>query len=549
MKKKILGTGLVLSLMLSGVSGMAMKMEQLEGKTVRISGNTGNAGEMVALDVYTGGKSRQDLLELTPQEYLNCIVARMQTETDDAGDYSFEFDIDLPNSKYVAYAGTENEEFEPYNFVYVSDEAFVNMAEEINDADVLRIKEILEDENECYVIGLDEAETAAVDTDDLAKIIYNTLKDTGFIASDRNASWEIIDKAYFVAKLNEGQIENIFDESEILAGFEESEIADWYEKSFVTDSFKEEFTERMSNAGAESYNEYLEALPESFVLTTVKYPDGVGNIKEVVKEFQEEIGINVTSSTPDKVWNKLAGKDYDSYDELKDAFNEYKKSSNTSGSGGGSGSGGSKVSQTAGVAGTIVVPPADAPSVAPPVTPSEPEVFEDIENVAWAKEAILALAEKGIVNGVDNKTFAPNANVTREQFAKIVVGAFTPDAKEADVEFIDVVPGAWYESYIKKAYSEGIIKGMGDGIFGVDKNVTRQDMCVMIYNAAKAAGVEFSTDAKEFADDEKIADYAKEAVYALKNAGAVSGMTATEFAPLDGATRAQAAKIIYSLIK
>lgn len=172
-----------------------------------------------------------------------------------------------------------------------------------------------------------------------------------------------------------------------------------------------------------------------------------------------------------------------------------------------------------------------------------------MDSVDWAKDAILALAEKEIVNGVGDKTFAPNANVTREQFAKIVVGAFTPDAEEQDIEFSDVASGAWYESYIKKAYSEGIIKGMGDGNFGVGINVTRQDMCVMIYNAAKAAGMEFSTDAKEFADDDKIADYAKEAVYALKNAGAVSGMTATEFAPLGGATRAQAAKIIYSLVK
>ena len=146
MKKKILGAGLILGLMLTATSGMALKMEQLEGKTVRISGNTGNPGEMVALDVYVGDKSRADLLNLTPAEYLNCIVTRMQTETDGDGEYVFEFDIDLPNSKYVAYSGTENQEFEPYNFVFVSDENFENMAEEINDADVLRIKEILEDE-------------------------------------------------------------------------------------------------------------------------------------------------------------------------------------------------------------------------------------------------------------------------------------------------------------------------------------------------------------------------------------------------------------------
>ena len=81
------------------------------------------------------------------------------------------------------------------------------------------------------------------------------------------------------------------------------------------------------------------------------------------------------------------------------------------------------------------------------------------------------------------------------------------------------------------------------------KAVISNNYGVYALERAKAAGVEFTTDAESFADDDQIADYAKEAVYALKNAGAVSGMTETEFSPQAGATRAQAAKIIYSLIK
>lgn len=87
-------------------------------------------------------------------------------------------------------------------------------------------------------------------------------------------------------------------------------------------------------------------------------------------------------------------------------------------------------------------------------------------------------------------------------------------------------------------------------MFGVGKNITRQDMCVMIYRAATASGMEIkASDYAEFADDASISDYAKEAVYSLRECGAVNGITETEFAPNENATRAQAAKIIYYLIK
>ena len=72
----------------------------------------------------------------------------------------------------------------------------------------------------------------------------------------------------------------------------------------------------------------------------------------------------------------------------------------------------------------------------------------------------------------------------------------------------------------------------------------------MAYNAALKAGkiIEIETPHELFADDDEISDYAKKAVYALRAAGVVSGITDDEFAPKENATRAQAAKIIYSIL-
>jgi len=73
----------------------------------------------------------------------------------------------------------------------------------------------------------------------------------------------------------------------------------------------------------------------------------------------------------------------------------------------------------------------------------------------------------------------------------------------------------------------------------------------MIYNAAKAKGynMEVGSNTRKFEDDDMISDYAKEAVYALRECGAVNGMDAENFAPYGTATRAQVAKIVYYILE
>ena len=85
-------------------------------------------------------------------------------------------------------------------------------------------------------------------------------------------------------------------------------------------------------------------------------------------------------------------------------------------------------------------------------------------------------------------------------------------------------------------------------MFGTGQNITRQDMAVMLYNALQYRNVNMTTDGFKFDDDWQIADYAKPAVGALHAMGAINGVTETTFEPLGLATRAQAAKIIYSVL-
>jgi len=175
----------------------------------------------------------------------------------------------------------------------------------------------------------------------------------------------------------------------------------------------------------------------------------------------------------------------------------------------------------------------------------EKELFDDLDSVEWAKEAILTLAEKGIISGRGNNKFDPNGTVTREEFVKMIVGAAGLYDSSAKSDFADVAPGSWYESYVASAVNNGLVKGQGEKMFGVGQPITRQDVCVI---ASGILNGEFNGELS-FNDNDKISDYAKESVRKLTASGVVSGMGDGSFMPLSTCTRAQAAKIIYGILE
>lgn len=210
-----------------------------------------------------------------------------------------------------------------------------------------------------------------------------------------------------------------------------------------------------------------------------------------------------------------------------------------SGSGGSGGSGGGS-SSGSGVAFGEAVPSVDAPATA----------LRDIDEVAWAKAAISELHTKGIVSGDENGYFNPNDSVTREQFIKMIVTAMNLVDENAKCSFDDVLPGAWYYKYIASAYNAGIVNGVSESEFGTGAEITRQDMAVMCFNAAKKYDLLASYNAEfDFADSADIAEYAKEAVGVLVNNGIINGVGDNMFAPRQTASRAQSAVIIHNLLK
>ena len=147
------------------------------------------------------------------------------------------------------------------------------------------------------------------------------------------------------------------------------------------------------------------------------------------------------------------------------------------------------------------------------------------------------------------KIFAPKDMVTRAEFVKMLVCAFEIHNTDAVSDFADCSNDAWYDSYVASAAEKGIVNGDTDGNFGVGRNITREDMSVLVYRILKSEkGFTAQSTGEVFDDNESISDYAAEGIYALKNAGYVNGVGNNLFKPKNYCTRAEAAVIIYNVI-
>ena len=174
----------------------------------------------------------------------------------------------------------------------------------------------------------------------------------------------------------------------------------------------------------------------------------------------------------------------------------------------------------------------------------EDETFTDLAGYEWAKDAIQTLNRKGIVSGVGNGKFEPGRNVTREEFVKLLCESVGIEKISDEIRFDDVKENDWFKDYVSAAVQKGIVKGVSETEFGTGRSITREDMAVMLYRALLTMEIDLSAGTPAFEDADEIADYAQEAVSALANEGIVSGVGNGMFAPKATATRAEAAVII-----
>ncbi|RAI89600.1 uncharacterized protein DUF1080 [Paenibacillus pabuli] len=168
--------------------------------------------------------------------------------------------------------------------------------------------------------------------------------------------------------------------------------------------------------------------------------------------------------------------------------------------------------------------------------------FEDIDR-SFAKEAILALFEKGIVKGVSDKRFEPERQVTRVEFASMLVRALElQESSDVKLTFEDVQRTAWYAPELAAAVMNGVAHGFSDKEFRPFDMVTREQAAKMISNAAYD---HVPTAEVNFKDSNVIASWAKPEVAALTVEKIITGYPDETFKPKRNLTRAECSVLIY----
>ncbi len=184
-----------------------------------------------------------------------------------------------------------------------------------------------------------------------------------------------------------------------------------------------------------------------------------------------------------------------------------------------------------------------------------PVEFADVTE-HWAKDAINDMGSRMVVNGIDNSHFEPDRNMTRAEFAAIIVRALGLKPIDGANVFTDVADSQWYCGYIETAAAYGIITGYDDKTFGPSDLITREQAMTMISRAMQLTGLGADQSSDEmaallaaFSDDASVSSYAKAGIAACLKTGIVSGTIEGTLAPKDTVTRAEVAVMVQRLLQ
>jgi hypothetical protein len=179
-------------------------------------------------------------------------------------------------------------------------------------------------------------------------------------------------------------------------------------------------------------------------------------------------------------------------------------------------------------------------------TTPETVAFSDVSESDWFYKGVSYVVENGMMNGVGDDQFAPNAPLTREMLAVVLYNMEKQPESTGVNPFADVKADMWYTDAIVWANANGIVAGYDDSTFGLGDSITREQLAAILYRYAQMKGYDVTekADLTGYADSTAISGYAVEAMQWANANGIVNGMTATTLAPQGTATRAQVATML-----
>lgn len=192
-----------------------------------------------------------------------------------------------------------------------------------------------------------------------------------------------------------------------------------------------------------------------------------------------------------------------------------------------------------------------------PTDPEEPEKwnnpFTDVSENDWFYEAVKYAEENGLFSGITETAFGPNSAITRGMLVTVLYRAEGEPEVTGTATFADVSDNAYYAKAVVWGQQNGIIKGYSETEFAPDQNITREQIAAIMHRYAQYKGYDVSagenTNILSYADYDSISEYAIPSVQYAVGSGLMKGKTDATINPLDNATRAEAAAILYRFIE
>ena len=156
------------------------------------------------------------------------------------------------------------------------------------------------------------------------------------------------------------------------------------------------------------------------------------------------------------------------------------------------------------------------------------------------------VAENGIMSGTDGSRFSPNGTLTRAMLSQILYAMEDKPAVSGAATFSDVAAGAWYADAVNWTAAQGIVAGMGENSFAPDAPVTREQLSLILYGYARYKGYDTSASVSlsGYADRDSVAVWAADSMGWAVSEGLISGRPGGYLDPAGTATRAEVAQIL-----
>ena len=177
--------------------------------------------------------------------------------------------------------------------------------------------------------------------------------------------------------------------------------------------------------------------------------------------------------------------------------------------------------------------------------------YSDVADGAWYNSAVDFVTGRKLFSGVSDTAFAPDVVFSRAMAATVLYRLAEPDAEALDNPFHDVAKDAWYAQSVAWAANVGVVGGYGNETFGPEDSVTREQFVAMLYRFAKSenSNLENHGSLQQFADEDTVSDWAKEAMTWAVDASIINGLSDKTLNPSGTTTRAQAAVMLQRFVE